>query len=300
LVVFLVLIPAPNIYFRQVPSGQGVTFSKSIELPSPPPYPVNQTGKGAPETTAVGVVIKDTDSGVVLYRKNEKMKFPPASTTKIVTAMVALDKYKLDDVLTVKTVVGESRTMGLISGEKITAESLLYGTLVHSANDAAYVLAENYPGGVDSFVGKMNEKVKSLHLLDTHFVNPVGFDDPKQYTTAADLVKLAEVALANKTFAKIVSTKSITVSDVSFTYFHDLRNVNQLLGKVAGVAGVKTGFTQNAGEVLISEVKRNDRNLIIVVLKSNDRFDETTSLMDWVFGNFVWIKLPIVTPNIPS
>lgn len=297
---FLILIPAPNIYFQQVPSGQGMAFSKNIELPPSPPYPVNQTGRVAPETTAAGVVIKDIDSGVALYSKNEKVRFSPASTTKIVTAMVALDHYKLDDVLTVKTVIGESRTMGLIAGEKITAESLLNGTLVHSANDAAYVLAENFPGGVNEFIDKMNEKVKFLHLSDTHFTNPVGFDDPKQYTTAYDLVKIAEAALTNKIFAKIVSTKSITVSDVSYTYFHELKNVNQLLGRVAGVAGVKTGFTQNAGEILVSEVKKNGRNLIFVVLKSSDRFDETAAYIDWVFGNFVWVKLPITTPNIPS
>lgn len=269
---------------------------KKIDLPLPPPYPVNQTAELPPDLSASGILIKDLPSGVIIYAKNEKMKFLSASTTKIMTALVALDQYKLDDILTVKKVITEGKTMGLVAGEKLTMESLLYGALVHSANDAAYTLAENCPGGVEKFIEKMNQKALNLGLTGTRFTNPVGFDDVNQYTTASDLAKQAEVALGNKIFAKIVGTKGITVSDTSFTYFHDLKNVNELLGKIAGVSGVKTGFTQNAGEILVSEVKKNGKSVIFVVLKSADRFGDTTKLIDWVFTNFVWVPFMEIIP----
>lgn len=184
-----------------------------------------------------------------------------------------------------------------LTGEKLTVESLLYGALVHSANDAAYALAESYPSGVEKFVEVMNNKARELGLSDTHFTNPVGFDDVTHYTTAVDLAKQAQAALSNKTFAKIVGTKSITVSDVTFTYFHELKNVNELLGKVAGVTGVKTGYTQNAGEVLVTEVKKNGQSVIFVVLKSADRFGDTTKLIDWVFNNYTWVPFADIIPN---
>ena len=290
------LFPSPNDYFQTVKKTGGIFIPKEISLPSPPPYPVNQTGKQPPDLSAAAILVKDLASGVVIYAKDEKTRFPSASTTKIIASLVALDNYKLDDVITVKKVINEGKTMGLVQGEKLTFESLLYGSLVHSANDATYVLADNFPGGTDKFVEKMNEKVKNLGLTETNFTNPVGFDDPNHYTTASDLAKQAEVALSNKTIAKIVGTKAITVSDVNFTYFHDLKNVNELLGRVAGVSGVKTGFTQNAGEVLVSEVKKNGQTVLFVILKSADRFGETTKLIDWVFNNFVWVPFMEIIP----
>jgi len=281
-----------------IPASGNVLTSKTVSLtidPTPqvtltpaPPRPVNVTKAGAPIISAESVVIKDLTSGDIILAKDEKKLLFPASVTKLMTAIVAFEKYNLDDILTVKTVVDSGRVMNLVEGEKLSVESLLYGTLVHSANDAAYVLAENYPGGVEAFVRDMNLKVKSLGLEDTNFTNPVGFDDPRHYTTASDLVTLSVYALQNKLIDKIVSTKSITVSDTSYTYFHELHNVNQLLGKVAGIAGLKTGFTEAAGEILISVVKKNGQNVLFVVLKSKDRFGETVKLIDWVFNNFQW------------
>lgn len=294
--LLLLLIPAPNLYFRTIEKTNGISFGESIKLPEPPFYPQRQ-GSNPPDVSAQGVYIVDIPSNVVLYEKNSNTKFLPASTTKIATALVALDYYQLDDVLTVKTVTNDGRTMGLVPNEQITVESLLYGTLVHSANDAAYTLAENYSGGVENFVAMMNKKAASLNLSNTHFTNPVGFDDKENYTTPIDLAKLAKTAITNKVFAKIISIKSITVSDVNFTRFHPLTNVNELLGKVAGVAGVKTGFTDSAGEILVSEVKKNGKSVLFVVLKSQDRFGDTTKLIDWVFGNFEWIDIREITPS---
>lgn len=292
----LLLLSYPNAYFNQVKKGTKIFLPKNILLPPPPPYPVNRNISEPPKISTAGIYVLDIPSNVVLYEKNSREKFFPASTTKIMTALVALDHYKLDDVLTVKTVMNEGRKMGLVSGEKLTFEALLYGSLIHSASDATYTIAENYSGGVENFVTKMNEKATSLYLSDTHFTNPIGFDDPNHYTTARDLAKLARVAIQNRIFAKTVSTKSITVSDVTYTYFHSLTNVNELLGRVAGVSGIKTGFTQTAGETLVSEVKKNGDDVLFVVLKSQDRFGETEKLIDWVFENFTWKPISEVTP----
>lgn len=294
--ILLILIPAPNVYFKQIEKTMGIDLGKKIDLPPPPLYPVSINNTSVPQITAEGIYILDLPSNVVIFDKNKDQKFLPASTTKIATALVALDYYQLDDVMTVNTVVNDGKNMGLIKGEQITVESLLYGVLVHSANDAAYVLAEDYPGGLSSFVKKMNEKAAELHLASTHFTNPAGYDDAENYTTPKDLAELAKAALSNKIFSKITSTKSITVSDINFIYFHPLTNVNTLLGKVAGVAGVKTGFTDSAGEILVSEVKKNGENVLFVVLKSNDRFGDSMKLIDWVFSDFEWKPIKDIIP----
>jgi len=268
-----------------------------VILPSPPPIPIRLTNTSDPVLSAEGILVKDIGSNIILYSKNENEKLAPASTTKIITALVALEHYKLDDILTVQTVITEGKTMGLVKDEQLTAESLLYGALVHSANDAAYTIAENYPGGVTEFVAAMNRKAASIGLSSTSFQNPIGFDDPGQYTTATELARLAMSALKNKIFTKIVGTKSITVSDINFSHFHELKNVNELLGKIPGVSGVKTGYTENAGEILVTEVRKNDKDLLIVLLKSNDRFGETAKLIDWVFQHFKWTEVNSITPT---
>ncbi len=178
--------------------------------------------------------------------------------------------------------------MGLIPGERITVENLLYGALVQSGNDAAWALAEHYPGGVEKFVEAMNKKAADLHLSNTHFTNPVGFDDPNHIMTAIDLTRLASYALTNKTIVKIVAIPQITISDVTHTQFHPLTNVNTLLGKIPGVAGIKTGWTEEAGENLVTLVERDNHRVIIVVLKSLNRFADTEALINWVFTNYEW------------
>ncbi len=130
-----------------------------------------------------------------------------------------------------------------------------------------------------------------MQLNDSHFTNPVGYDDLQHKTTPIDLVKLASFALNNKTIAKMVAIPQITISDVTHTYFHPLTNINQLLGKIPGVGGIKTGWTEEAGENLVTLIERNGHRLIIVVLKSQDRFADTAKLIDWVFNNYRWERL---------
>ena len=236
-----------------------------------------------PEVSAEGIYLVDLPSFTPVFERNSHQRFLPASTTKIMTALVAYDLYKPEDIITVKQTVEEGHVMNLVSGEKITVENLLYGTLVHSANDAAFALANNY--GREKFMKKVNEKAKSLGMNNSNFKNPAGLDNQNQYTTPFDLTLAARELLKNPYLSKIVSTKEITISDVDFKYFHQLTNVNKLLGEIQGLGGLKTGYTENAGENLISFYKKNGHQFVIVILKSQDRFNDTRNIIKWVEEN---------------
>lgn len=280
-------LPPHNVYSIRAVTEEYVP-KVNLVPPTPAPYPINATHIAPPELTAEGIIITDIPSGVALYEKNADTKFLPASTTKLMTAMVALENYQLDEEVVVKTVVTEGQVMGLVYGEIITMENLLYGILVHSANDAAYALAEHFPGGVEAYVAQMNEKARGLHLNQTHFTNPIGFDDNEHYTTPKDLASLSLAALKNPLIIKMVGVPQITVSDTTYLHFHPLKNINELLGKIPGVSGLKTGWTVHAGQSLVTTARRNGRQILIVLLKSEDRFGETEQLLEWVFTNFTW------------
>lgn len=293
LVVFAFLVmtlPVQNVYSQKQYSID-IEPRKEIPLPTVWPLPKHDTSNPPPELTAQGIVIVDIPSGTMLLEKNPELRMYPASTTKVMTAIVALEKYQLEDVVEVKTVITEGQVMHLVGGEKITVENLLYGILVHSANDAAYALAEHHPQGYDGFIKDMNDKAASLHLTNTHFDNPIGFDSENHYTTPRDLARLSLIALQNPIIHKIAGVTQITVSDTDYAHFHPLKNINELIGTLPGVSGLKTGFTQAAGQSLIAAAQRNDRHILVVVLKSEDRFGETARLIEWVFGNFEWTDL---------
>jgi D-alanyl-D-alanine carboxypeptidase len=244
--------------------------------------------------TAQSVYAVDLNSGEVLYQKNPDQPSLPASTAKIVTALVSLDYYPLDHVIEVKSNNIEGQKMGLLVGENITVDSLLKGLLIYSANDAAKVLADNYPGGRDLFISKMNLKAQEVGLQDSYFENPVGLDGTGQFTTAKDLVKVSEYAIKNPYIATIVSTKKITVISVDGKIVHDMENINKLLGNVDGVLGVKTGWTENAHENLVTYVERDNKKVMIALLGSEDRFGETEKLINWIFDNFIWEAKEVV------
>jgi D-alanyl-D-alanine carboxypeptidase len=258
-------------------------------LPTPAAYPKNLLMVPPPLLTAKSYAVVDVDSGVVLLEKDSRIATSPASTTKIMTALVALENYPLGQILEVRGLNGvEGQRIKLVNGERISVENLLYGLLVASANDAAFVLAQNFPGGVEGFVWAMNQKAAELNLEKTHFTNPAGYDDPNHLASAYDLAKLAAEAMKNPEFAKIVATQKITVTDVDGKLSHSFSNVNSLLGKLPGVKGVKTGWTQVAGECLVTFLERDDRKIIISLFGSQFRFKETEEIVNWVFENFTW------------
>ncbi len=253
------------------------------------PIPVLAYDSSFPIVSAQAALAVDLNSGVSLYEKNPDKSLLPASTTKIVTALVALDYYPLDKILTVGKVTVEGQKMGLVTGEKIRVLDLLYGLLVYSANDAAEVLAENHPGGYEAFVSAMNVKAINLSLKNTKFSNPAGLDDGDGHTTTArDLVRVSSVAMQVPEFAKIVGTKSIVVKSTDGKIVHRLTNINELLGKVVGVEGVKTGWTEGARENLVTYINRDNHKVMIAILGSQDRFGETKELVEWIFRNYTW------------
>lgn len=242
-----------------------------------------------PFVTAEGVYVADLPSFTPIYEKNIHSRFLPASTAKIIAGLVAYEIYQPDQIITVKKTVEEGQSMGLIPGEKISVENLLYGLLIHSANDAAYVLAENF--GQQKFIDLMNIKSQSLSMKNSHFTNPMGFDNNDQFTSPFDLALAARELLNNPYLAKIVSIKEITISDTDYHYFHQLTNVNKLLGEIQGIGGLKTGYTANAGENLVSFYKKNGHQFIIVILKSVNRFEDTKSILRWIEENVDYLKL---------
>ena len=261
-----------------------VTYEKAFT-----PIPVLAQSATFPIVSAQAALAVDLNSGVSFYEKNPDKSLLPASTTKIVTALVALDYYPLDKVLTVGKVTVEGQKMGLVTGEKIKVLDLLYGLLVYSANDAAEVLAENHPGGYEAFVSAMNVKAINLSLKNTKFSNPAGLDDGDGHTTTArDLVRVSSVAMQVPEFAKIVGTKSIVVKSTDGKIVHRLTNINELLGKVVGVEGVKTGWTEGARENLVTYINRDNHKVMIAILGSQDRFGETQEIIDWIFRNYTW------------
>ena len=271
-----------------------------------PPIPVLGVSTQFPIISGQAALAIDIASGVTLYEKDPDKLLLPASTTKIVTALVAMDYYPDDMIVEVGRVIVEGQKMGLRQGEKISVGNLLMGLLVYSANDAAEVLAQNYcaprspappaggPGeagfcGRDSFVIAMNQKANELNLENSYFANPTGLDGNGDIaSTAKDLVRISMVAMQIPEFADIVKTKEITVSSVDGKISHKLYNINELVGQVEGVLGIKTGWTENARENLVTYVVRDDHKVIIALLGSQDRFGETKELIGWIFDNYTW------------
>lgn len=248
-----------------------------------------------PDISAKAAVVMDNDSKVLLFSKNPNLLFSLASTTKIMTAIIALDYYKMNDILTIKTENVEGVNVGFKIGEQLNFKDILYAMLLPSGNDAALAIAENYPGGEPEFIKKMNEKAKFLNLDKTNFADPIGLEDRLDYTTPVELARLSSAALRNETFAKVVSTKTMEISDVTGQNKYTLNNLNKLLG-VAGINGVKTGYTTEAGQVLVTskvEIDSNNKkhNLIIVVMDSLDRFWDTSKLLYKISGNINYLSI---------
>lgn len=251
-------------------------------------YPLLRSGI-FPQISANGAIIMDADSKVVLYEKNPDLRFSLASTTKMMTGLTALDYFKPDDILTVKTATDEGSLLGLYPDEQMSFKNLLYAMFLPSANDAAFTVAQNYPLGQDAFVRKMNEKAKSLQLLNTSYVDPAGLLDQGDYTTPFDLARLASFFIQNRILQQIVNTKEIIISDTSGKEFK-LENLNILLG-YDGVNGIKTGYTEGAGQVLVTSKIEKGRTVIIVVMGSQDRFGDTEKLLDLVTNNLNFLPI---------
>ncbi len=260
------------------------TLPQSVEIDLPMAEIAVTKDIPAPLTSAQHIFIMDRKSRMVLYQKNAEETVFPASTTKMMTALVALDAFPdLSTKLTVDQNYPSPLASKLfVAGQQLSAQELMYDMLIQSANDAAEVIAANYPGGRKAFIEAMNTKATQIHLINTHFGNPTGIDGPGHHSTAADLVRLADFALRNPEFEKIVGVENSVVSDKV------IRNINELLGRVEGVKGVKTGYTEGAGQSLVTWVDRNGHEILMAVMGSADRFGDTQKLIEWTYKNYSW------------
>lgn len=231
----------------------------------------------------------DLTSDAILTSKKADQRLQIASVTKLATAYIILreekDLNKLIIVPALRPQDGDS-TIGLTAGDQMTVRELLEGLLVNSGSDAAQTLAVGNAGSVDAFVAKMNAAAVALNLSNTHFANPVGWDDADNYSTAKDMTELARVLLRNETFAEIVKIKSKSVVTTAGRSL-PLSTTNQLL-YTPGYVGVKTGYTTGAGECLVSLYKNGNREILTTVLGSANRFGETDSIKGWILTHFSW------------
>ena len=239
-----------------------------------------------PSVTARSAVVLEARTGRVLYERNMDERRFPASTTKIMTLIIALENGNLDDVVRVgKHAAGtEGSTLWLEEGDEITLRELLYGMMMHSGNDATVAIAEHIAGSVDRFARLMTDKAHELGARDTNFVNANGLPDDAHYTTAHDMALIAAYGYSLPEFEDIVSTKEITFPWVKDDT-HRLRNENQMLWLYEGGNGVKTGYTDAAGRCLVAGAKRDGIQLVSVVLDSNWMWNDSILLLDYGFAH---------------
>lgn len=254
-------------------------------------YAYIEVGADAVETMAKPAIyaraacLMDFESGRILFEHNAQQEIPMASTTKIMTAIVAIEKGNLKDIVTVSKNAADTwgSDINLKVGEKLTLSQLLYGLLISSGNDAAVAIAEHVGGSVEGFANLMNEKAKEIGAMHSHFVTPHGLDVKGHYTTADDLALITRYALNNSFFSKIVGTKEIGIPG------RKLHNTNDLLGFFVGADGVKTGYTGLAGRCLVASASRGDRRYIAVALgcaTRQERVQTCSGLLEYAFNNY--------------
>ena len=247
--------------------------------------------------TADSYILLDNKTNKVLCNKNENEKMYPASTTKIVTALLTLENCNLDDTVTASYDAVMSIPEGYSSaniqiGEQLTVEQLLEVLLVHSANDAANILAEHVGGSIESFITMMNTRLNELGINNTHFTNSFGMHDENHYTTATDLAKILKYCLKNETFRKIAGKASCAIPTTNKSGTRTYSSTNELLNSNSSnyykylIAG-KTGFTSQAKECLVSAAYRDNLELIGVVLHSNSRFSDSRKLFEYGYSNYL-------------
>lgn len=264
----------------------------ALRLPAAEIWP--PTDSAVPVTTTLdwigarGAALMEVGSYRLLFGKNSDARLPMASTTKIMTAILAIESGRLDEVVTVsqQACQVEPSSIWLVPGERITLEHLVYGLMLRSGNDAAQAIAEHLGGSIAGFAALMNQKAMDLELQNTHFVNPHGLPHPDHYTSAYDLARLTAYALQNPEFSRVVATKRISIPGDGQAQPRVWHNKNRLLTSYVGADGVKTGWTRAAGSCLVASAERAGLRIVAVVLNSPDEFAETARLMDSAFAGY--------------
>jgi D-alanyl-D-alanine carboxypeptidase (penicillin-binding protein 5/6) len=232
---------------------------------------------------AHGILLKELNSGRVLYEHDAGKRMSPASLTKIMSALVILERGQLDDLVTISPNAARAHKthLRMKAGQVFRLEDLLKAMLIMSANDACLAAVEHVGGDESQFVALMNDKAEALGLADTHFSNGCGFDDEDHYSTAEDLAALSIIALDQPIFRQLVREERAIITPISGHRAYVLHNTNRLLGRIPGVEGVKTGFTSKAGRCLIAKVSQNGNDLLLVILNSKRRWNTATNLITY-------------------
>lgn len=322
LALSLILIISTPLWLL-TPFGANVLNLGQPDLNGPPLTPIafKPTPRATPQAIltiqgkpgavdASEAILMDADTGNLLYEKNAEDPVAMASTTKIMTALIAIQSGKLDQVVTIgqdaydNAVLNDGSRAGLVVGDKIKLQDLLYGLMLPSGDDAAVAIADAIAGSSEDFVTIMNVEAEKLHLYQTHYANTDGLPptdefgnpiDGIHYSTAYDLVRLANYAMRLPLFAQIVSSKEYILPASGTHHAYKWETTNKLLGVYDGILGIKTGFTPEAGECLVFAARRNDHTLIGVVLHSptdESRFQDAKVLMNWGFS------LPVQVPQV--
>lgn len=282
----VVFSPVQNLLNSNQPKqAQTVEFSPVTYKPAPTQNPNSKP----PNIGASSALIYDVDSGQVLYEKNIHDARPMASLTKLMTALVILDNHSLDETVTIPELPqleAADQKINITPGEKFTLNELMKALLIYSANDVANALAIWDSGSIENFNLKMNQKAAEWSLSDSHFSNPSGLDAAGHKSSVKDLQILTGILLHNQKFTDVVKTKTTTIKDLAGKPY-TFTSTNQLLGS-GGVIGLKTGFTLEAGQCLVTLADRSGHKVVTIVLNSPDRFQESKNMIDWAFNNHTW------------
>jgi len=264
----------PSIALAKSVAAQPVHVRTAIAPHQFPPWRVSP---------AHGILLKELTSGRVLYEYDAGKQMSPASLTKIMSALVILEKGQLDDLVTISPNAARAHKMHLRMkvGQVFRLEDLLKAMLIMSANDACLAAVEHVSRDEAQFVTLMNAKAAALGLVDTHFSNGCGFDNPDHYSTAEDLAALSVIALDQPIFRQLVREERAMITPVNGQHVYVLYNTNRLLGRIPGVEGIKTGFTSKAGRCLIAKVSQNGSELLLVILNSKRRWNTATNLITY-------------------
>ncbi len=239
-----------------------------------------------PVLTAKSAIVIEASTGKILFAKGAADRRPPASTTKMMTLIVALEHGNFNDIVTTSpgAAATEGSSLWLAPGEQLKLIDMLYGMMLVSGNDATVAVAEHISGSVDKFARLMTEKARAIGAIDTNFANSSGLPDPRHYSTAADLARIAAYGYKNPLFAQIVSTKHTVIPWPGKSHDRDIYNENKLLWQYDGGNGVKTGFTEEAGRCLVSGAKRDGIQLVAVVLDGDRMWEDSIKMLDYGFS----------------
>ena len=280
---------------------RGERHGPAVRAPSQPPMPLreflelprSETPVVPLGVSAASAILMDAETGEVLFARNPDDSRPPASTTKILTALIILERGRLSDMVTVSHAAAQvgGHQLRLRAGQRISLEDLLAAILIQSANDAAVAAAEHVGGSLRGFVALMNARAQELGLRDSQFANPHGLDEPGHYTSARDLARLAQVALEDPGFARIVRMPEARLTvwqagrkGLQRPQARIVRSHNKLLGRLDGADGVKTGYTGGAGRCLVASASRDGQRLIAVLLNDPHRWSDAAVLLEYGFG----------------